>query len=138
MFLIVGLAVGYLLEKEKAEGEFPQKKEEALKGSRAVTKGKVSENFALLIPDFQKQFPDLNLSEARFMGGPIDYLFFEGMDEKKITKVVFLEVKSGKHPRLNENESSLKDAIDDAEKKGASVIWREYKIPEDTTENPEN
>ncbi len=116
--------------KEELQKEAELQKKRTLEGSRAGIKGRVAENLALLIPDFQEQHPDLKISEARFTGEPIDYLFFEGIDEKNITKVIFLEVKSGKHPQLNPTEASLKNVIDDAETKGANVIWREYIVHE--------
>jgi len=118
----------HLKEDLQREAEVDRKK--TLQGSRAGIKGKVSENLALLVPEFQKQHPDLNLSEARFIGEPIDYLFFEGMDDKNITKLVFLEVKSGKRPHLNEDEVSLRNVIEDAKSKGANVDWKEYVISE--------
>jgi len=117
-------------QKEELHRESEQERKKTLEGSRSGIKGKVAENLALLMTDFQEKYPDLKISEARFSGEPIDYLFFQGIDDKNITKVVFLEVKSGKHPRLNETETSLKNVIDDAEHKGANVIWREYIVPE--------
>jgi predicted Holliday junction resolvase-like endonuclease len=159
VFLFLGCLMGYLYannkfqkkkeemlkqigdEKEKAQMELGQQKEElqkksehevkmTLAGSRAGIKGRISENLVLLIPDFQKQHPDLKVSEAKFTGEPIDYLFFEGIENKNITKVVFLEVKAGRYAHLNETEISLKKVIDDAESKGANVVWREYRVPE--------
>ncbi len=50
------------------------------------------------------------------------------MSEGKINKVLFLEVKSGKRPRLNDHEDSLKAVVDDAEKRGANIGWREYDV----------
>ncbi len=113
-------------QKEELQKESEEEKKKTLAGSRSGIKGKVSENIALLVPDFHEQHPDLSISEARFLGEPIDYLFFEGMDDKNITKLVFLEVKSGKNPHLNENEASLKHVIEDAKNKGANVDWLEY------------
>lgn len=94
----------------------------------------MSESVASLIPDFPEY---LNTSEARFIGGPIDYIFFKGMDNKEINEVIFLEVKSGKHPRLNDTENSLRLVIEEAKEKGARVSWREYKVPEANTPQPE-
>ena len=131
--LIVALAfllIGFLWGKGKQREESFKETKRALEGQRATIKGKVAENVTPLLPDFEKQFPNLNIADARFIGEPIDYLFFEGMSEGKINKVLFLEVKSGKRPRLNDHENSLKEVIDDAEKKGANVGWREYNVPQ--------
>ena len=148
VFLFLGCLMGYLYannkfqkkkeemlkqigdEKEKAQMELGQQKEELQKKSEHEVKMTLAENLVLLIPDFQKQHPDLKVSEAKFTGEPIDYLFFEGIENKNITKVVFLEVKAGRYAHLNETEISLKKVIDDAESKGANVVWREYRVPE--------
>jgi hypothetical protein len=131
--VIVALAfllVGFLWGREKAKLQSLKDTQKALGFSRAIIKGKVSENIVPLLPDFEKQFPALNLADARFIGEPIDYLFFEGMNGKNITKVLFLEVKSGKIRQLNDNENSLKRVIQDAENRGANIGWREYNVPE--------
>jgi predicted Holliday junction resolvase-like endonuclease len=90
--------------------------------SRAVLGGQFSEQLAPYLPNF-KYLP----TEARFIGKPIDFLVFKGMDEKKIDEVVFVEVKSGKS-KLTEQEKNLKETI---EKK--KVSWEEYRIPEELT-----
>jgi predicted Holliday junction resolvase-like endonuclease len=128
------LVVGYFWGRGKAEERFVEKNKRTLEGSRAGIKGRVSESVASLIPDFPEY---LNTSEARFIGGPIDYIFFKGMDEKKIDEVIFLEVKSGKHPRLNDTENSLRIVIEEAKEKGARVSWREYRVPEANIPQPE-
>ena len=49
-----------------------------------------SEQVAPFFANFRK---DLKASEARFIGKPIDFLVFKGMDEQNISEVVFVEVK---------------------------------------------
>ena len=49
------------------------------------------------------------------------------MDEKNISEVKFVEVKSSKS-QLNKQEKSLKDAI-----KNKKVSWEEYRVPEEVT-----
>jgi hypothetical protein len=86
--------------------------------SKAVNKGLIAEHLAPLLPDFP---PDLKPSEMRFIGKPVDFLVFKGMDEQKITELVFLEVKTGTST-LNKNEYQVRKAI---ERK--KVSWREYR-----------
>ena len=62
-------------------------------------------------------------TEAKFIGAPIDFLIFKGMDAQHIEEVIFVEVKSGS-ARLNHNERSLKDAITNKR-----VRWHEYHVP---------
>lgn len=116
------LALGYFWGRAKARRrEIPQ----ALKQSRAIIKGQFSEQIAPLLPGFPE---DLKLSEARFLGKPVDFLFFKGLDEQNITEVVFLEVKTGQSS-LNVTERRLRDAI-----KEKRVVWREYRVQESATE----
>ena len=77
------------------------------KKSRSILGGLFSEQVA----PFLDIFPvDLKASEARFIGKPVDFIVFKGLDEQNITEVVFVEVKSGKS-QLTTNERSLEKAI---------------------------
>ena len=53
------------------------------------------------------------------------------MDAQHIEEVIFVEVKSGS-ARLNHNEHSLKDAIENKR-----VRWHEYHVPTALTHTPE-
>ena len=66
--------------------------------------------FAEQLAPYLPNFP-FSPTEAKFIGAPIDFLVFKGMDAQHIEEVIFVEVKSGS-ARLNHNEHSLKDAID--------------------------
>ena len=120
---LVFLLVGYLWGKRKVS----QVKKQALQRQRPILGGLFSEQIAPLLPDFPK---DLKISEARFVGKPIDFLFFKGMDEKNISEVVFVEVKSGKSA-LTFVERTLRDAIRDKR-----VEWREYRISGEMLRSP--
>ncbi|MFH1325611.1 MAG: Holliday junction resolvase-like protein [archaeon] len=128
--LILGILIGYFVGKFLRdrfwEGEIEGHRKDAIVKSRAVLGGMFSEQLAPYLPDFP-----YNPSEVRFLGKPIDFLVFKGMDEKKIDEVVFLEVKSGKS-NLNKAEKTLKDTI---EKK--KVRWEEYRIDEGVTKGKE-
>ena len=104
------------------ELELPNHRRDAIMKSRAVLGGQFSEQLAPFLPDF-KYLP----TECRFVGKPIDLLVFNGMDNKDIQEVVFVEVKSGKS-KLSKTEKKLKETI---EKK--RVRWEEYRIPEELT-----
>jgi predicted Holliday junction resolvase-like endonuclease len=127
ILLVVALVAGYAIGRKSAEDKFPQMKKEAVEKSRSTLGGQFSEQLAPYLPDFP-----FSPTEARFIGKPIDFLVFKGADEKNITEVVFVEVKSGKS-HLNETERGLRDAIN--EKK---VSWQEYKVPEAVTKKPED
>jgi hypothetical protein len=86
--------------------------------SRSTMRGQIAEHFAPYLPDFPA---DLKASEARFIGKPVDFLVFKGMDEQNITELVFVEIKTGK-ARLTNTEKQVRSAI--IEKK---VRWHEYR-----------
>jgi predicted Holliday junction resolvase-like endonuclease len=118
--LVVGVGaflVGYFKGKKYVSALW----ERSRRQSRSVLGGVFSEQVAPFLPNFPK---DLKASEARFIGKPIDFLIFKGMDEQNITEIVFVEVKSGKS-QLNTNERKLRDAI--REKR---VSWYEYRVQE--------
>ncbi|MEK6892441.1 MAG: Holliday junction resolvase-like protein [Nanoarchaeota archaeon] len=121
LFLIV-LCVGYLLGKYVARKEhkeqIPEIRETAVKQSRAVLSGQFSEQIAPYLPDFPYK-----PTEARFIGKPVDFIVFKGMDEKKIEEVVFVEVKTGQS-QLSSVEKSLKSAIENKK-----ISWNEYRVP---------
>ena len=122
LFLAIGYYVGKKITEHAWKDKIPKIREEAVQRSRSVLAGQFSEQLAPYLPDFP-----FNPGEAKFIGKPIDFVVFRGMDEKKIDEVVFVEVKSGKS-NLNQNEKNLKEAI-----KSRRVRWEEYRIPEELT-----
>ncbi len=117
------------LQHQKTVANLDKQYKELIKGFRkdAVTRskstllGKLWEHVAPFLPKFK-----YNPADMKFIGAPIDYIVFDGMGEKKINKVIFLEIKSAKS-KLNAQEKRLKEAID--KKK---VKWEEFRI-EDVT-----
>lgn len=89
---------------------------DAAKRSRAVRDGYRIEQLLPLSTDWPYS-PD----DARFIGAPIDYLVFDGLDEGDLREVVFVEVKSGQSP-LSAREKQVRDAIADG--RVAFVEWR--------------
>ena len=126
VFLILIFFIGYLIGKyitqHKLKEKIPEIREDAIKHSRAVLSGQFSEQIAPYLPDFPYK-----PTEARFIGKPIDFVVFKGMDEKKIDEVVFVEVKSGQS-QLSGVERSLRNTL-----QNKNVSWHEYKVPEEVT-----
>ena len=124
IILFVGYLIGRHIASRQHKEAIPEIREEAIKQSRAVLSGQFSEQIAPYMPGFP-----YSPTEARFIGKPIDFVVFKGMDSKKIDEVVFVEVKSGQS-RLSGVEKSLKSAVD--EKK---ISWHEYRVPDGTAKN---
>ena len=130
LFLLIGIVIGHIIgairRNKYWEKQVEAERKDAITKSRATLGGLFSEQLAPYLPDFP-----YSPTEVRFLGKPIDFLVFKGMDNKKIDEVVFVEVKSGK-AKINSHEKNLKDTID--KKK---VRWEEYRIPEDITKKKE-
>lgn len=123
---IIGYIIGKKLTDHSWQDKIPDIRADAIQKSRAVLGGQFSEQLAPYLPDFP-----FNPTEARFIGKPIDFLVFKGMDEKDIKEVIFVEVKSGK-AKMNAVEKTLKNVIDEGK-----IRWHEYRIPEDITRKKE-
>ena len=97
-----------------------------MRRSRSELGGMFAEQLAPYLPNFP-----FSPTEAKFIGAPIDFLVFKGLDDQRIEEVIFVEVKSGS-ARLNHNEHSLKDAIINKR-----VRWHEYHVPAPLTNSPD-
>ncbi|MDR2053475.1 MAG: hypothetical protein LBP80_08680, partial [Treponema sp.] len=109
----------YGRKKEAAEWESHRLEDvvkSRLRQSRAVIGGLVSEQMSPLLPCFP-----FDPGDCRFVGKPVDFIVFKGMNEKKISSVIFLEVKSGSERKLNDQEKQLKEAI-----LNGRVKWAEF------------
>ena len=120
--LLIGYLIGKCIAQKQLKAKIPEIREDAIKQSRAVLSGQFSEQIAPFLPDFP-----YSPTDARFIGKPIDFIVFKGMDGKKIDEVVFVEVKSGQS-RLSEVEKTLKLAVENKK-----VFWKEYRVPEQLT-----
>ncbi len=89
----------------------------AVSQSRAVTRGQVFEQFAAYFPGF-----DFNPKDAQFIGKPVDFVVFDGLDEGELRRIVFVEIKTG-GAALTTRERRIRDAID-----RGRVEWRELRL----------
>jgi predicted Holliday junction resolvase-like endonuclease len=82
---------------------------DALVRSRNVVSGKVQEHLVPVFPEFLELF---NPRDARFLGSPIDFVVFAGLDEgEECRDVVLVEVKTGKST-LSKRERQVRDAVE--------------------------
>ena len=123
----IGFKSGVFRRDNFWQGELPSQRKDAIMRSRSVIGGQFSEQLAPYLPNFN-YLP----TECRFLGKPVDFIVFKGMDEKNISEVIFVEAKSGKS-KLSQQEKSLKEAIDNKR-----VRWEEYRVPEGLTKRGES
>ncbi len=109
--------------KDLIKGAEKHMRHDAVKRSRRTLLGKLWEQVSPYIPKFP-----FNPSDMKFLGAPIDFIVFDGMGEKEIKEVIFLEVKSG-DSKLSTQERKLKKAIEEGR-----VSWKLFNVdkPEKT------
>lgn len=93
--------------RRECEARIEAARREAIEKSKAVVLGKVSEQLAPYLPGFK-----YNPKDVRFIGSPVDFIVFDGLDEGNPREVVFLEVKTGKS-RLSERERAVKKLVEE-------------------------
>lgn len=76
--------------------------------SRSVVSGRVQEHLAPLCPEFLEQF---NPKDARFLGTPVDFIVFDGLDEGYVRNVCFVEVKTGRSS-MSARERHVRAAVE--------------------------
>jgi predicted Holliday junction resolvase-like endonuclease len=113
----VGKKQGMLISERTEAERIERARKDAVERSRAVLSGQISEQIAPWLPDFP-----VNPSEARFIGKPVDFVAFSGVEDGNVHEVIFIEVKTGRSA-LSPTEKSVKDAIIQGH-----VRWVEYRI----------
>ncbi len=91
-------------------------RQQAIHQSQAVTLGKITEHFIPYLPEFC-----FNPKDARFLGSPIDFVIFDGLNEGEVKRIVLLEVKTGMSA-LNARERRIRDAV-----QSGKVEWMEMR-----------
>jgi len=110
----------YEIKLEKWKQDIEKKiRQDAIKRSTDVVKGKVAEQLAPIVLIEKAGF---NPRDMRFIGSPIDYVVFDGLNDGKIKRIVFVEVKTGVSD-LSKRERMIRDAI--REKK---IEWYELRL----------
>ena len=123
LFLLIGRRMGLRQGRKLEAAEWEGRKLEGivktrLKQSRAVLGGLVSEQIAPLLPGFP-----FDVGDCRFIGKPVDFIVFRGMNEQDISEVIFLEVKSGASKSLSPQEKRLREAI-----QAGRVRWVQFNV----------
>jgi len=99
------------------DNDIMEARKDSTKKQRATIKGQISETLApwsMTVVD--------SVSELNFLGNPIDFIGFQGLDGKGEVNVKFIEVKSGKS-KLNSNQRRVRDAVT-----AKRIEWVEVRI----------
>ena len=92
-------------------------RQDAIKRSQSVIVGKVTEHVVPFLPEFP-----WNPKDARFIGTPIDFVVFDGLDAGQLRQIVFVEVKTASSVLTN-REKQIREAI-----AAGRLAWREMRI----------
>jgi predicted Holliday junction resolvase-like endonuclease len=92
-------------EKWKSEEEL-RIRADALNRSDQTHFGKITEHLVPWLAD-----SDFDPRDMRFIGSPVDFLVFEGLSAGKEVTVTFVEVKTGRNPRLSVREERVREAL---------------------------
>ena len=90
---------------------------DAIVRSQAVITGRVSEQLLPFFPGF-----GFNPKDVRFLGSPVDFVVFDGLDDGALRRVVFVEVKTG-DAGLSSRERQVRAAV-----QGRDVEWLELRL----------
>ncbi len=127
---LIGKKIGQLNAHKNLSELLKDERLDAVKRSRSVIGGQVFEQIAPLLPDFPSDYAD-----ARFLGKPVDFIAFCGLEENageynnsdhekkcKVNEILFIEVKTEKS-QLSDREKAIKEAVE-----ARRVRWVEYRI----------
>lgn len=89
----------------------------AVEKSRAVILGRVTEHVVPFFPGFHH-----NPKDARFIGTPVDFIVFDGLDDGEVRSIPFVEVKTGSSS-LKARERHIRNAV-----KQRLGEWEEIRI----------
>lgn len=104
--LLSGL-LGLLIGKIKYGIVVKKQRQDAVRRSKAVLWGQITEQIAPLLPKFP-----CHVKDVKFLGKPIDFIGFKTAgDSELIEEVLFIEVKTG-DSTFSKREESLKKAIE--------------------------
>jgi predicted Holliday junction resolvase-like endonuclease len=127
--LLVGIAIGAIVVVLVVAATLPKyirgMRKEAVQQSRAVTRGQIYEQLVPYLPGFR-----FNPKDAQFLGRPVDFVVFDGLDGGDLRRIVFAEVKTG-GSKLTTRERLVRDAI-----REGRVEWVEIRADSSVGNDP--
>ena len=82
-------------------------RKQSVEGSRLTRDGQAAEHLAPFLPGLY----ELNPKDARFIGNPVDFVIFDGLDSGELQRVVFVEVKSGARNDLSRRQRQVRRVV---------------------------
>ena len=114
---VSSLSIEILGHQKQLEEAVKNAREDSKKRQRAVLKGDISE----IIAPWALEGVN-SVKELRFLGSPIDFIGFNGLDIDGEINIKFIEIKTGKS-RLTRDEKRIKEAVE-----AKRVTWQTIEI----------
>lgn len=96
-----------LLHREWTIQEEMRIRSDAIGKSEAVIRGKMTEHLIPYFPEFR-----FDPRDARFLGTPVDLIVFDGLSRGTLSRIVFVEVKTGKRGALSMRERQVRECVE--------------------------
>ena len=99
------LKVKIMLHNQELNDAEKAARKDSTNRQRAILKGQISETLAPWSIDAVN-----SVKELSFLGNPIDFIGFKGLDTDEEIEIKFIEIKTG-NSRLNKSEKRIKEAV---------------------------
>src|SRR6478672_8396186 len=116
--LVTGIVIGAIFAPKFAR----RMRTEGALQSRAIVRGQIYEQLVPYLPGFH-----FNPKDAQFLGRPVDFVVFDGLDEGELRRIVCVEVKTGA-AKLTTRERLVRNAI-----REGNVEWAEIRADANLT-----
>jgi len=116
VWIVIWVLFWYLIARIYFLITIKKQRSNAVSRSRNVVLGYVHEKIAPLLPNFPYSYKDLV-----FLWKGVDYLVLDWLSRGNLSKIVFLEIKSGASA-LNKNEQMVKECV--GQKRISYEIWK--------------
>jgi predicted Holliday junction resolvase-like endonuclease len=97
LLVVVAWLLAYKVKHPHTKEDLVKARKDSITRSRSVVSGKVQEHLAPLFPEFISQF---NPKDARFLGSPLDFVVFDGLDDGEVQRIVFAGLDDGEVQRV--------------------------------------
>jgi predicted Holliday junction resolvase-like endonuclease len=114
--IVIGAVVALLIIAMLAPRFARRMRTEGAQQSKAIVRGQIYEQLVPYLPGFH-----FNPKDAQFLGRPVDFVVFDGLDEGELRRIVFVEVKTG-GAKLTTRERLVRNAI-----REGNVEWAEIR-----------
>jgi predicted Holliday junction resolvase-like endonuclease len=116
-------AVAYRESHPHTREELAAARTHSVATSKGTMRGLAAEHLAPLFPEMIEQFSPC---DWRFLGSPVDFVVFDGLGDDAVTRLVLVEVKSGRDRALSARQAELRAAVDAGV---LTVEWKTLRTP---------